>query len=165
MKKSKKGFTLVELLVVVLIIGILAAIAVPQYQEAVEKSIMQEAIVNLKTIAKAQDIFYLQNDRYAKYNEMDKLDISIPGEIKDYSQTTLAGDRVMTKYFIYASGWGGGEGAKSVAHRVQDGVSNYQDNAPYYIHINTYDRLYCTYNKGNNIQKKLCTQISQKGYL
>ena len=47
---NKQGFTLIEILVVVLIIGILSAIALPQYESAVEKSRMSEALINLKAI-------------------------------------------------------------------------------------------------------------------
>ena len=161
---KNKAFTLIELLVVVLIIGILVAIAVPQYQKAVEKTIMQEAIVNLRTIAKANDVFYLQNGRYANYSEIDKLDISVPGEIKTSSATALDGNRIMTKYFIYAPNFGSG-GAKAIAHRVKEGISDYQNNAPYYMYINRTNRLYCIVGKGTSIQNKLCSQIYQNGYL
>ena len=41
--RNKKGFTLLELLVVVLIIGILASIALPQYTKAVEKAKLSES--------------------------------------------------------------------------------------------------------------------------
>ena len=59
----KKGFTLRELLVVVLIIGILSAVALPQYQKAVFKSRMAEAFTNLKTISEAVKLCELENGR------------------------------------------------------------------------------------------------------
>ena len=59
-KKLKKGFTLIEMLVVVLIIGILAAIALPQYENAVEKSKASEALIILKSLQQQQALCYLE---------------------------------------------------------------------------------------------------------
>ena len=73
--KSKKGFTLIELLVVVLIIGILAAIAVPQYKKAVGKSQTREAILTLKTITNAEEVYYLATGNYT--DNLSNLDVSI----------------------------------------------------------------------------------------
>ncbi len=56
--KDKSGFTLIEMLVVVLIIGILAGIALPQYTLAVEKARSAEALMNLATI-KREIQFYI----------------------------------------------------------------------------------------------------------
>ena len=55
-KKTNQAFTLIELLVVVLIIGILTAVALPQYKKAVEKARAAEALVILKAIAEANRV-------------------------------------------------------------------------------------------------------------
>ena len=60
----KKAFTLIELLVVVLIIGILSAIALPQYQKAVVKAKYSRFKPVVRAIADAEEVYYLENNEY-----------------------------------------------------------------------------------------------------
>ena len=73
---KNKAFTLVELLVVVLIIGILAAIAVPQYQKAVVKTRYNNLKALTTAIYRAEQNYYLANNSYA--DTFDELDINVP---------------------------------------------------------------------------------------
>ena len=73
----KKGFTLVELLVVIVIIGALAAIAIPQYTRAIEQSRRAEAVVNLDNIRKGAVRYYQLNGTYAGLNN-ETIDIDWP---------------------------------------------------------------------------------------
>ena len=71
---KEKGFTLLEILVVVLIIGILAAIAVPKYQKATDKSRYSQLTLLTKAIVDAQ-LVAIMSGIEPNFNN---LDISLP---------------------------------------------------------------------------------------
>ncbi len=67
--KNKKGFTLLELLVVVLIIGILASIALPQYQIAVAKSRVASVLPLIRAWQDALHVYELEHDEFCPDDE------------------------------------------------------------------------------------------------
>lgn len=62
---KNRGFTLIELLVVVAIIGILAAIAIPQFQEYRKRGFDAGAKSDLRNAATAEEAYFIDNDAYA----------------------------------------------------------------------------------------------------
>lgn len=60
-----KGFTLVELLIVVVIIGILVAIAIPKFSETKGKAYASSLKSDLKNLATQQELYYYQTRQYA----------------------------------------------------------------------------------------------------
>ena len=62
MKTNKKGFTLIELMIVVAIIGILAAIAIPKFADLISKSKEGATKGGLSTVRSALQVYYGDNE-------------------------------------------------------------------------------------------------------
>jgi len=86
----RKGFTLLEMMIVVLIIGILSAIAIPLYMKVVERSRTTEALTIIRTLAES-----VQRAAKLRGNvTWDNIDINIEG--------TLENGSMKTKFFKYS---------------------------------------------------------------
>jgi len=68
MLRSKKGFTLIELMIVVAIIGILAAIAIPNFLKFQAKSKQSEAKTNLKAAFTAETSYFGEFNTYGDFS-------------------------------------------------------------------------------------------------
>lgn len=64
------GFTLIELMITVAIVGILAAIAYPSYTAQVQKSRRADAQIALLEITQRQESYFLRNSRYGSLSEI-----------------------------------------------------------------------------------------------
>ena len=63
-RRTRGGFSLIELVIVIAIIGIISSVAVPNFQSYMMKSRRAEAYTSLTDIYRKQMAFYLENKRY-----------------------------------------------------------------------------------------------------
>ena len=63
--RNEKGFTLIELMIVIAIIGILAAIAIPQFSAYRQRSYNSGAQADLRNAATAQEAYFVDYSSYA----------------------------------------------------------------------------------------------------
>jgi type IV pilus assembly protein PilA len=64
-KRDEKGFTLIELMIVIAIIGILAAIAIPQFAAYRERAYSSALKSDAHSFANAQEAYFADNDTYS----------------------------------------------------------------------------------------------------
>lgn len=65
--KNRKGFTLIELIVVIVIVGILAAILIPRFTGFTDKAESTQALVYAKQVATAYDALYAEDGGTGNY--------------------------------------------------------------------------------------------------
>ena len=90
MMRSEGGFTLVELLIVVIIVGILAGVSIPMYKGATERAKASEAVTALGAIRTAMRAHHTQYSTYANANFTDGAKVT-NGGVLDVTDTDLGG--------------------------------------------------------------------------
>ena len=76
MHRNEPSFTLMELLIVVVIIGVIAGFAIPGYQKAMEKATEKNAIIKLQSIIAGMKIYRAKNGSYPAFDMPDLTSIN-----------------------------------------------------------------------------------------
>ncbi|ENX3890059.1 pilin, partial [Neisseria gonorrhoeae] len=95
MNTLQKGFTLIELMIVIAIVGILAAVALPAYQDYTARAQVSEAILLAEGQKSAVTEYYLNNGEWPKDNT--SAGVASPADIKGkYVESVTVANGVVT---------------------------------------------------------------------
>jgi prepilin-type N-terminal cleavage/methylation domain-containing protein len=142
MHPGKNGFTLIELLVAVLIIGILAAIALPQYNKVVTKARWIDAHIRLKAVADAEYRYLLATGGYT--SDANNLDIAV--------NTTPPKEFNGLVIHLYA------EGSSTKSHAEYP----YKNLSVWAVGVFHNQKVYCAAPNGSTASKDFCKSVSGK---
>lgn len=91
--KREQGFSIIEMLLVVVIVGIIAAMAVPAYQKGMWAAENGSTFGTMRTIASTQVTFYSQNRRFGRLDEINTALSNSAG--------TIVGDKLVRGKYVF----------------------------------------------------------------
>ena len=110
-RSGMKGVTLIELMIVVVIVGILASIAVPSYRNYMLRAQRSDAMSALLRVAAAQEKFYLQNNTYADDDALaddPPAGLGIAGTDNGWYDLVITSDDLTRRFTVTATPASGG---------------------------------------------------------
>lgn len=99
--KGSRGFTLIELMITVAIVGILAAVAYPSYQDHVRKSARRAAQAEMMDIANRQQQFLMAKRTYVPYADLTAAGYQLPKDLVGrYTPSVAVGTTTVPSFTI-----------------------------------------------------------------
>lgn len=92
--RSESGFSIIELLIVAVVIGIVASLAVPHLQKGIRASENGNMRASMRSMASTQVSFYTQNNRFGRLSEINN--------IMSGSMGTASGNELLRGKFVLA---------------------------------------------------------------
>ena len=89
LKIRRQGYTLGEVIVVIIILGILTALALPSFSSSVEKTKTGEGVQILEALRNAQNLYKFENGSFADDSNIGELHITIPSQLKHFNTATM----------------------------------------------------------------------------